>query len=116
MRKSWSLKELLGDVTLDNHDPNIPESAPFRLGTWLIQPDRNQLRGDDRVISVEPRLMQVLVHLAGRPGEVVTRENLKISIWQDEFVGEDSLNRAISDLRRILEDDTTTPRYIETIR
>ena len=43
-------------------------------------------------------------------------QNLKISVWQDTFVGEDSLNRVISDLRRILDDDTTTPGYIETIR
>jgi Tol biopolymer transport system component/DNA-binding winged helix-turn-helix (wHTH) protein len=105
-----------GDVTEKYDDHNISGTTPFRLGTLLVLPDRNQLRIDDRVISLEPRLMQVLVHLAGRPGEVVSREDLKVSVWQDTFVGEDSLNRVISDLRRILDDDTTTPRYIETIR
>ena len=103
-------------MTEKHHDHSISETTPFRLGTLLVLPDRNQLRIEDRVISLEPRLMQVLVHLASRAGEVVSRENLKISVWQDTFVGEDSLNRVISDLRRILDDDTTTPRYIETIR
>jgi DNA-binding winged helix-turn-helix (wHTH) protein len=86
------------------------------MGPWLVLPDRNQLRGDDREISVEPRLMQVLVYLAGTPGEVVTREDLKVSVWQDELLADDSLNRVISDLRRVLEDDPADPRYIETIR
>jgi DNA-binding winged helix-turn-helix (wHTH) protein len=90
--------------------------APFRLGTWRVQPDRNQLLRGDRVVQLEPRLMQVLVCLAGRAGEVVPRQQLRIVVWGDTIVGEDSLNRAISDLRQALGDDTSTPRYIETIR
>lgn len=103
-------------MTEEYHDQSYSETPPFRLGRWLVRPDRNQLRQDDQVVSVEPRLMQVLVHLAGRPGEVVPRQELKVAVWQDTLVGEDSLNRVISDLRRALDDDTTTPEYIETIR
>jgi Tol biopolymer transport system component/DNA-binding winged helix-turn-helix (wHTH) protein len=107
---------LLGNVTQEYHDQNYSETPPFRLGDWLVRPDRNQLRKDDHVVSLEPRLMQVLVHLAGRPGDVVSRQDLKVTVWQDTLVAEDSLNRVISDLRRALDDDTTTPQYIETIR
>jgi Tol biopolymer transport system component/DNA-binding winged helix-turn-helix (wHTH) protein len=103
-------------MTLENNNLNFSKSPPFRLGAFLVQPDRIQLRRDDRVISLEPRLMQVLVYLAGRPGEVVSREQLKTVVWQDTLTGEDSLNRAISDLRRVFDDDPTIPSYIETIR
>lgn len=103
-------------MTEENHDPSFSMPAPFRLGTWRVQPDRNQLLRTDRVVQLEPRLMQVLVYLAGRAGEVVPRRQLRTIVWGDTIVGEDSLNRAISDLRQALGDDTSTPRYIETIR
>lgn len=103
-------------MTEEYHDHSFSTPAPFRLGTWQVQPDRNQLLQGDRVVQLEPRLMQVLVYLAGRPGEVVPRRQLRIAVWGDTIVGEDSLNRAISDLRQALGDDTSTPRYIETIR
>ncbi|UCG50490.1 MAG: PD40 domain-containing protein [Candidatus Latescibacterota bacterium] len=60
--------------------------------------------------------MQVLIYLASKQGEIVLRQQLKDAVWQDTLMGEDSLNRAVSDLRRVLDDDTATPRYIETIR
>ena len=101
---------------MKNEPPNNTIPPPFRLGAFLVLPDRNRLSRENREVTIEPRLMQVLVYFAGRPGEVVSREQLKSTVWQDPFMGEDSLNRAISDLRRILGDDTTTPHYIETIR
>jgi Tol biopolymer transport system component/DNA-binding winged helix-turn-helix (wHTH) protein len=98
----------------DKFHPSI--AASFRLGSYLVRPERNLLVGGDREISLEPRLMQVLVYLAGRPGEVVSRRELKAAIWEDEAMGEDSLNRAVSDIRGFLGDDAAAPRFIETIR
>jgi Tol biopolymer transport system component/DNA-binding winged helix-turn-helix (wHTH) protein len=86
------------------------------LGPFLVRPDRNQLEIENRKISLEPRLMQVLVYLASHQDEIVQRQQLKDAVWQDALMGEDSLNRAISDLRRVLQDDSATPRCIETIR
>lgn len=93
---------------------NESRRAPFRLGPWMVRPDRNLLCAGERELTLEPRVMLVLVLLAARPGEVVTREELKAEVWQDTGMGEDSLNRAISDLRHALDPDAT--RYIETIR
>jgi len=59
----------------------------------------------------------VLRSLVERPGEVVTREDLRARLWAaDTFVEfDDSLNHAVKKLREALEDRTDAPRYIETL-
>lgn len=59
--------------------------------------------------------MLVLVCLAGRPGEVISKDELIRTVWTDTFVTDDVLTRAISELRRILRDDAKQPHIIETI-
>ena len=60
--------------------------------------------------------MQVLLCLAERPGDVVSRQTLFDTVWTDMVVCEDALTRAISELRQVLGDDTASPHIIETIR
>lgn len=59
--------------------------------------------------------MQVLVCLADHAGEMVAKERLLGWAWADTAVGDDVLVRAISELRRIFQDDPKRPRIIETI-
>ena len=87
----------------------------FRLGDWLVQPLLNRITGEGKTIKLEPKVMRVLVCLAERHGQPVTRERLMRTVWADTFVGEDALNRSISRLRTVLEDDPRQPRIIETI-
>jgi Tol biopolymer transport system component/DNA-binding winged helix-turn-helix (wHTH) protein len=89
---------------------------PFRVGEWVVHPSLHRLEGQDRTIQIEPKLMDVLLCLAARPGEVVSRRDLLDQIWDDVIVGEEALTRAVSELRRVLGDDTQSPAYIETIR
>ncbi len=60
---------------------------------------------------------QVLIALLERPGELITREQLRDQIWRDsrnvEF--EHSLNVAVNRLRRVLSDSADEPRYVETV-
>jgi TolB-like protein len=59
--------------------------------------------------------MLVLVCLAGRPGEVISKDELIRAVWADTFVTDDVLTRAVSELRRILRDDARQPHIIETV-
>ncbi len=59
--------------------------------------------------------MEVLVLLAARAGEVVSREELLAAVWAGSVVGDDALTQAVIKLRRALGDDARTPAYIETI-
>ncbi|UXI68794.1 winged helix-turn-helix domain-containing protein [Tahibacter amnicola] len=71
-------------------------------------------RGGERS-RVEPRMMEVLVYLAQHAPQPVSRDALMEAVWPDRPVSEDSLNRIISRLRAVFDDDPRSPRLIETI-
>ncbi len=59
--------------------------------------------------------MALLVYLAQRPGEVITREQLEAEVWHGMVVGYDALSNSITKLRKAFDDDRNNPRFIETI-
>src|SRR5262249_42705649 len=61
--------------------------------------------------------LKILLALMGRPGELVTREELRGEIWPDKtFVDfEHGLHAAMNKLRRALNDSAEAPKYIETV-
>ncbi len=67
-------------------------------------------------VTLEPKVLRVLLLLARRPGEVVTKEELFRDVWEGAFVTEDVLTRAIGELRRVFGDSSAAPHVIETIR
>ena len=87
----------------------------FRLGEWLICPLLNTVQKDGKAVRLEHKFMQVLVCLASRPGEVISKDELIRTVWADTFVTDDVLTRAVSELRRILADDAKQPHIIETV-
>ena len=87
----------------------------FRLGEWLIRPQLNAVQGDGGTDRLEHKFMLVLVCLARRPGEVISKDELIRTVWADTFVTDDVLTRAVSELRRILRDDAKQPHIIETV-
>ncbi|NNM76841.1 hypothetical protein HJG53_08015 [Sphingomonas sp. ID1715] len=76
-----------------------PELA---VGPVRIRPALRRLEGPASAVTVEPRVMQVLVTLAEAGGEVVTREQLNAICWNGQVVGDDALNRAVGEARRAL--------------
>src|SRR3954466_2190521 len=88
----------------------------FRVCDRLVDPSLNRITIAGRTVQVEPKIMQVLVALAERPGEVVTRAELMDRVWSGVFVTDHALHRAIRELRRLFGDDPDSPRAIETIR
>ena len=88
----------------------------FRLHERIVDPSLNRVTSRGQTVQVEPKIMQVLVALAERPGEVVTREELMARVWPGVFVTDDVLHRAVRELRRLFDDGTEQPGVIETIR
>jgi len=88
---------------------------PFRIGEWLVEPSLNRLSHGDTTISLEFQVMNVLVCLAGRAGDVVTRQEIVDRVWATEFVSDNSLTQAIKELRNAFGDDARNPSFIETI-
>lgn len=83
---------------------DLAETPDFRLGRLAVSPSRRTVMLDDQQLTIEPRMMQVLVVIARDIGEVVTRQHLLDEVWGVP-VGEDSLNRAVAGVRRALELD-----------
>lgn len=90
-------------------------SSPFQLDDWHVYPASDRISRDGEEVHLEPRVMAVLCLLATRAGEVVSREELEAGAWGDTIVGYDALASCINKLRKALGDDTSKPRYIETV-
>jgi Tol biopolymer transport system component/DNA-binding winged helix-turn-helix (wHTH) protein len=89
--------------------------SPFEVEKWVVEPGFNQLKKDGATHRIEPKAMAVLVYLASQAHSVVPKDEILKAVWPDTFVGEDTLTRCISGLRRVLEDDPHHPRFIKTI-
>jgi len=87
----------------------------FRVGDWLIEPDLNRIRREEKVVPIEPKIIEVLVCLASRPGEVLPKEKIIGTVWPDTYVSEGVLTYSISELRKAFGDDAKEPRIIQTI-
>jgi DNA-binding winged helix-turn-helix (wHTH) protein/TolB-like protein len=80
---------------------DLAREAPFRLGALEARPASREVVAGDKREVLEPRVMQVLVALAHRRGEVVSRDELTAACWGGRVVGEDAINRAIAGVRRV---------------
>lgn len=60
--------------------------------------------------------MALLVCLASRPGQVVSKETLIAEVWEGAFTSDETLTTAIYELRKALDDSARQPRFVETIR
>ena len=87
----------------------------LKVGEWIVAPELNSLERDGHSVHVEPKVMQVLVALAERPGTVLSKEHILRQVWPETFVSEEVLTRSISELRRVFEDNPREPTYIQTI-
>lgn len=88
----------------------------IRFGVYELDREALELRKHGVVLRLQEQPCRVLAMLAGRPGEIVTREELQEQIWGNTFVDFDqSLNKAINRVREALNDNAGTPQYVETV-
>ncbi len=88
----------------------------FRIGDWVVEPMLSRIAGPSGSTHVEPRAMDVLVALAQRAGEIVSRDDLILAVWKHPHVTDEALSRCVSILRHALGDDQGEPRFLETVR
>ncbi|MDQ3447330.1 MAG: winged helix-turn-helix domain-containing protein [Pseudomonadota bacterium] len=89
--------------------------ARLQVGDWLVDSSTNELACQGELVRVESKVMEVLLLLARRAGQVVSREELLSTVWPGVIVGDDTLTQAVIKLRKALVDDARSPSYIETI-
>jgi Tol biopolymer transport system component len=89
----------------------------YHFGAFQVDPRAHELRRSGIRIKVQEQPFVVLLKLLERPGELVTREELRLAIWPaDTFVDFDTgLNTVIMRLREVLRDSAEVPLFIETV-
>lgn len=102
-----------------NRSSHSPASAGSIVcfGIYEANLAAGELRKNGAKVRLQEQPFQVLAVLLERPGEVVTREELRTRLWNSEtFVDFDhSLNTAINKLRDALDDSAGNPRFVETL-
>src|SRR4051812_3540987 len=98
----------------------MPEpSAPVLLqfGVFEVDLRAGELRKHGVRVRLQEQPFQILTMLLGRPGETVTREELRDRLWTaDTFVDFDhGVNKAVNRIRNALGDSATSPRFVETV-
>lgn len=93
------------------------QATRYKFGLYEADFSSGELFRDGRKLRMQEQPFHVLIALLERPGEVVTREDLRQRLWpSDTFVDFDhSLNTAINKLRDALGDGAANPRFIETL-
>lgn len=87
------------------------------FGPFTIDPRSGELHREGTLVALPPQPFRLLLALLERPGELVTREELRQKVWDDgTFVDyERGLNFCVLQVRTALGDDAKSPRYIETL-
>ena len=107
------------DSGMDETSALVPSLGPrfMRLGPFQVDQQRQEVSRDGQRIKLQGKVYQVLVALLEKPGEVVTREELRQRLWPaDTHVNYDAnVNTTVNKLRQVLGDSPDKPIYIETI-
>lgn len=87
----------------------------IRFGSFQIDPRTWLLTGDSREVDLSPRLVEILAFIVSRGGEIVTKEELLEKFWPEVNVSENTLTRAIADIRKAIGEDAASPRFLQTV-
>ena len=99
-------------------DRTLLSSGRYVLfGPFRIDQQRQEVTRDGSRLKLQGKVYQVLLTLLEKPGDVVTREELRVRLWPaDTHVNYDAnVNTTVNKLRQALGDSTDKPLYIETI-
>jgi cholera toxin transcriptional activator len=109
----WNSTGELASVPEPNHQNSI-----YRFGLYELDSGTGELRKEGKARPrVQGQPLEVLLYLLARPGDVVSRDELRVLLWpRDTYVDYDhSLNTAVNKLRDALSDSAENPRFIQTI-
>src|SRR6202453_1275014 len=97
-------------------EPSSAKSV-VRFGTYEVSLHSGEVRKSGLKIRVQQQPLKLLEILLERPGEVITREELRSRVWPNESFGDfdQALNISIAKLRSALGDSAENPRFIETL-
>jgi len=123
LTKPFGLRELMSRIKalLRRAYGDLADAAGgrvIRFDDLVIDLERRRVQRGDRRISLTPTEFELLRHLASRPGRVYTRSELLELLRDYEALDQDekTINVHVSHLRDKIEDDPSSPRFVQTVR
>lgn len=93
-----------------------PDEAVMDFGEMTINPAKREVCLNGEPIQLRAKEYDLLVELARRPGVVFSREKLLQDVWGYDFYGDSgTIDVHVRRLRAKLNDDSSNPRFIETV-
>jgi DNA-binding winged helix-turn-helix (wHTH) protein len=86
----------------------------IRFGPFQVDPRTWTLSRDGVAVELSPRLVEILGYVAAKGGDIVTKEELLDRFWPGVNVSENTLTRAVADIRKALGDNAGKPLYLQT--
>ncbi len=87
----------------------------IRFGAFEFDRDAFRLRRDGVSLAVEPKALALLDLLIARAPRLVEKSEIFSVVWKDVAVTDNALTRVVAQLRKTLDDDPRSPRFIETV-
>jgi eukaryotic-like serine/threonine-protein kinase len=87
----------------------------YRFDAVEIDVSNLKVTVNSEIRPLEPKSFRLLLFLAENAGRVLPKEEIMAAVWPGTFVSDNSLARAITQVRKALDDDPKSPRYIETV-
>jgi DNA-binding winged helix-turn-helix (wHTH) protein len=96
---------------------SFPRARYLCFGAFHLDPVKEELFKDGARVKLQAKVYQVLLALLEKPGETVTREELRMRLWpSDARVNYDAnVNTSINKLRQVLGDSADQPAFVNTI-
>ncbi len=99
-----------------NPRPSAPDStSPVRFGRFLLDASRHELKCDGSPVDLSPKVFEALVYLVRNADRVVPKNELLDTVWRGTLVTDNVLAQAISSLRKVLDDNARSPRFIKSV-
>ena len=86
----------------------------YQLGPWLFDSDLCLLSNDDIKKELDPLLVKLLRYFIAHPKQIISRQMLVEHVWQQTFVDDNAINRAMSELRKQLQHSELVEPLIKT--
>jgi len=93
------------------------QQSDLLVGQWHVEPSINQISRPGHRLTLEPRLIDLLLYFSQHPDEVLSRDELIDNVWKRNIVTNHVVTQSISELRKCLrhEDEEESPEYIVTV-
>src|SRR5262245_20098580 len=87
----------------------------LHFGTFTLDLQRHGLYVGSKRLHLTSKPLETLAVLVEHCGKTVEKQKLLDAVWKDAFVTEDSLVKAVREIRRVLGDEKESPQFIQTV-